>query len=301
MSRAFIIVLDSFGIGAAPDAEKFGDVGADTMGSIARWCAAGNTNDDRPNAGPLTLPTLTRLGLGKAGELATGVVAPGLETDEPIIGLYGACAEESSGKDTPSGHWEMAGVPVLFEWGYFGQGENAFPSSLLADLCQQANLPGTLGNKAASGTTIINELGDEHIRSGMPICYTSADSVLQIAAHEDHFGLDRLYDVCDIARKLVDPYNIGRVIARPFIGNDGDYTRTGNRRDISTPPHEPTLLDFLKDAGRDVISIGKISDIFAHSGITKSIKASNIPDLMEMTFNQIDDAPDGSFDFHKSC
>jgi phosphopentomutase len=297
MARAFIIVLDSFGIGAAPDAKKFGDIGADTLGNIAKWCAEGNTNKDRPIAGPLTLPTLIRLGLGKAGELATGSVAPGLETNDPIKGLYGACAEKSSGKDTPSGHWEMAGVPVMFDWGYFGQGEDAFPQSLLDDLCSQANLTGTLGNKATDGLAVIRDYADEHIQTGKPIVYTSADSVIQIAAHEDHFGLERLYEVCNTARKLVNPYNIGRVIARPFVGKKGAFTRTENRRDISTPPPEETLLDKLKSAGREVISIGKVADIFAHSGITQSIKANGIADLMDKTFEQINKAPNGALVF----
>ncbi|WP_308911980.1 phosphopentomutase [Pseudokordiimonas caeni] len=298
MARAFILVLDSFGIGAAPDAAKFGDVGADTLGHIADWCAAGNTGKERPEAGPLHLPNLTRLGLGAAAALATGKIPTGLETDgSGHTGLYAAMAEQSFGKDTPSGHWEMAGVPVRFDWGYFGHEYPSFPKELTDALIERCGLPGVLGNKHASGTVIIEELGDEHVKTGKPIVYTSADSVFQIAAHEEAFGLDRLYEVCDVARELVDPYNIGRVIARPFVGTSGNYERTGNRRDLAVPPPAPTLLDKLTAEGREVISVGKIADIFAHQGISKKIKATGNPALFEATLKQIAEAPEGSLTF----
>ncbi len=297
MPRTLILVLDSLGIGATPDASSFGDVGADTLGHIADWCAGGGTGPDRPAPGMLHIPNLCELGLGRASELATNRQAPGLSHNGPSKGRFAACAEKSFGKDTPSGHWEMAGLPVAFDWGYFGQSDNSFPSELLDALCAEADLPGTLGNKAASGTDIINELGDAHKISGKPICYTSADSVLQIAAHEETFGVERLYRVCDIARKLVDDYNIGRVIARPFLGNDGDYKRTGNRRDIATPPPGPTLLDIAANAGREVISIGKIADIFAHRGLTKKIKATGNRALFDATLAETETAPDGAIIF----
>jgi phosphopentomutase len=214
------------------------------------------------------------------------------------MGAYGHAAELSSGKDTPSGHWEIAGVPVLFDWGYFKGKQGAFPAELLQQLIERAGLPGVLGNCHASGTTIIAELGDEHVATGKPIVYTSADSVFQIACHEEAFGLERLYDLCDIARELVDKYNIGRVIARPFIGNGPDsYTRTGNRRDLTTPPHAPTVLDKLVEAGGDVISIGKISDIYAHQGITKKVKASGNAALFDATLEALQDAGDRSIVF----
>lgn len=297
MARAFILVLDSFGIGAAPDADKFGDAGADTFGHIAEWCAAGNTAEDRPKTGPIAIPNMVSLGLGKAAELATGKVHPGTEFNGEITGYYAACAERSFGKDTPSGHWEMAGVPVEFDWGYFQPEFPSFPEELIAKLVERTGIPGVLGNKAASGTVIIEELGDEHVTSGKPIVYTSADSVFQIAAHEEHFGLERLYEVCAVARELVDDYNIGRVIARPFVGDSGAYERTGNRRDLATPPHKKTLLDLLAAEGREVTSVGKIADIFAHSGLTKKVKANGLDGLFDLTLKMQQEAEDGSLTF----
>jgi phosphopentomutase len=297
MARAFILVLDSFGIGAAPDAEKFGDVGSDTLGHIADWCAAGNTSPERPEAGELKLPTMTKLGLGKAAELATGREPKGMAYAGEITGAYAACAERSFGKDTPSGHWEMAGVPVEFDWGYFPPEYPSFPDELISKLVERCGLPGVLGNKAASGTVILDELGEEHIRTGKPIVYTSADSVFQIAAHEEHFGLEKLYEVCEVARELVDDYNIGRVIARPFLGEVGSFARTGNRRDLATPPHKPTLLEKLEGAGREVISVGKIADIFAHKGLTQKVKANGLDGLFEVSLKKLEDAPEGSLTF----
>ncbi|MCK0068876.1 phosphopentomutase [Kordiimonas laminariae] len=297
MARAFILVLDSFGIGAAPDADKFGDVGSDTLGHIADWCAAGNTSDDRPAAGKLNLPNMAQLGLGKAAELATGKEPAGLEFSGDITGMYAACEELSFGKDTPSGHWEMAGVPVMFDWGYFPQEFPSFPEELINELCERCNLPGVLGNKAASGTVVLDELGKEHMQSGKPIVYTSADSVFQVAAHEETFGLERLYEVCEVARELVDKYEIGRVIARPFLGDEGSFERTGNRRDYATPPHKPTLLEKLEAEGREVISVGKIADIFAHKGLTKKVKANGLEGLFDLSMKMQDEAEDGSLTF----
>jgi phosphopentomutase len=289
--RAIILVLDSFGIGATADADKFGDVGADTFGHIAQ-ARAGSS------AGPLQLPNLARLGLFRAGQESTGEFSPGYDPEAEVIGAYGHAAEMSSGKDTPSGHWEIAGVPVLYDWGYFTGKDHAFPQELLDELIERADLPGVLGNCHASGTTIIAELGDEHVASGKPIVYTSADSVFQIACHEEAFGLERLYELCDIARGLVDKYNIGRVIARPFIGDGPEtYVRTGNRRDLTTPPHAPTVLDKLVESGGDVVSVGKISDIYAHMGITKKVKASGNEALFEATLNAMKEAGDRSIVF----
>lgn len=291
MARAIILVLDSFGIGATDDADKFGDVGANTLGSIARIRAE---SDD----GPLRLPNLSKLGLMHAAAESAGVFPPGSSSDIEVIGAYGFAAELSSGKDTPSGHWEIAGVPVLFDWGYFTARKDTFPPELLEKLIDQAGLPGVLGNCHASGTTIIAELGEEHMRSGKPIVYTSADSVFQIACHEESFGLDRLYALCDVARVLVDEYDIGRVIARPFVGNNvSDFARTGNRRDLTTPPPAPTLLDKLVDSGGEVISVGKIADIYAHQGITQKIKASGNAALFDATLTAMESAPDRSIVF----
>lgn len=296
MKRALILVLDSFGLGAAPDAPQFGDSGADTLGHIAERCASG-ASDPRRASGPLRLPQLSALGLGEAARLSRGSYPAGFSPVADLRGYYGACAELSHGKDTPSGHWEMAGLPVLFDWGYFPPEYPSFPPQLIEALCQRAGLPGVLGNCHASGTTIIAELGEEHIRSGKPIVYTSADSVFQIAAHEQHFGLERLYQVCEIARELVDEYNIGRVIARPFIGEVGSFKRTGNRHDYATPPHQPTLLDKLTGAGREVIAVGKIKDIFAASGVTRHYKANGTDALFQATLEAFEQAPDGSLIF----
>jgi len=291
MTRAIILVLDSFGVGATADADKFGDVGADTFGHIAEARA-------KTDAGPLRLPNLASLGLFHAGQESTGTFHPGHDGDLEIIGAYGHAAELSSGKDTPSGHWEIAGVPVLFDWGYFTGEKEAFPKELLDELIDRGKLPGVLGNCHASGTTIIAKLGDEHVASGKPIVYTSADSVFQIACHEEAFGLDRLYDLCEIARELVDKYEIGRVIARPFIGDGADnYARTGNRRDLTTPPHAPTVLDKLADSGGEVVSVGKIADIYAHMGITKKVKASGNEALFDATLDAIREAGDRSIVF----
>ncbi len=290
-TRAIILVLDSFGVGATADADKFGDVGADTFGHIAAVRA-------ESDAGPLKLPNLAKLGLFHAGKESTGTFHPGYDPDIEVIGAYGHAAELSSGKDTPSGHWEIAGVPVLFEWGYFTGKDEAFPAELLNELIERADLPGVLGNCHASGTTIIADLGDEHVASGKPIVYTSADSVFQIACHEEAFGLERLYELCDIARELVDKYNIGRVIARPFLGDGPEtYARTGNRRDLTTPPHAPTVLDKLAESGGEVVSVGKISDIYAHMGITKKIKASGNEALFEATLDAMREAGDRSIVF----
>ena len=282
--------MDSFGIGATDDADKFGDVGANTFGSIAAQRAK--------DGFPLKLPNLARLGLMNAANESAGSWPEGCPTDIDVVGAWGFAAELSSGKDTPSGHWEIAGVPVLFDWGYFTKKSDTFPPELLDELIEQAGLPGVLGNCHASGTTIIAELGEEHIATGKPIVYASADSVFQIACHEESFGLQRLYDLCDIARTLVDKYNIGRVIARPFIGSDsGNFERTGNRRDLTVLPPSKTLLDKLADSGGEVVSVGKISDIYAHQGITKKVKATGNAALFDATLGAIKEAPDRSIIF----
>lgn len=295
MARAFVLLLDSFGVGASMDAADFGDVGANTFGSIAKACASGLC-DDAERCGPLHLPNLVKLGLSHIGHLGADEWLPGLSTTTSPTGAWGIAQELSRGKDTPSGHWEIAGVPVLFDWGYFS-GTPCFPPELITQLCLEANIPGILGNKHASGTDIILELGEEHLRTGFPIIYTSADSVFQIAAHEQHFGLERLYAICAIARRLVDPYNIGRVIARPFLGTAGNFYRTGNRRDIAVPPPAPTLLDHVTAAGQQVIAIGKVADIYAHQGISQTIKANGNAELFAQTLLAQQTAPAGSLVF----
>ena len=295
--RALVLVLDSVGIGSAPDAETYGDEGADTVGHIAEVCAGHGADTDN-RAGPLALPNLVRLGLGEACRLAGGRVPPGLKDNARPIGRFGCAREISKGKDTPSGHWELAGMPVPFEWGYFPRAIPCFPRDLIAELCRRAELPGVLGECHASGTQIIAEFGVEHIKTLRPICYTSADSVFQIAAHEGAFGLDRLYRVCEIARELIDPLRIGRVIARPFVGSSPiDFKRTGNRRDYSVPPPAPTLLDVASTAGRDVATIGKIADIFAHSGTGRVFKADGNDALFDRTLEALATLADGGLLF----
>ncbi|CCQ12825.1 Phosphopentomutase [Pseudoalteromonas luteoviolacea B = ATCC 29581] len=276
MARAIILMADSLGIGAAPDAAKFGDVGANTLAHLlsAYKEAKGES---------LSLPNLSQLGLIEACEAAGGKPCDISDRQSPI-GAYGYAKELSSGKDTPSGHWEMAGVPVLFEWGYFPNTTPCFPQEFIDELCKRADIPGILGNCYASGTTILEQLGEEHIKTGMPICYTSVDSVFQVAAHEQSFGLEKLYQVCEIARALLDDLNIGRVIARPFLGTtSADFARTGNRRDYSVLPPAPTVLDKLAAAGGEVVSIGKIADIYAHQGITQKFKAPGLENLLAKT------------------
>ncbi|MDR8522918.1 phosphopentomutase [Shewanella fidelis] len=296
MKRTIIMMLDSFGVGAAHDAEAFGDTGSNTFGHIAKACAEGKANDGRE--GLLKLPNLARLGLGHAAKESTGEFPAGFADDVEIIGAYGYADELSSGKDTPSGHWEMAGVPVLYEWGYFSDLTNSFPQELTDKILARAGLTEFLGNCHSSGTVILEELGEEHMRTGKPIFYTSADSVFQIACHEETFGLEKLYELCIIAREELADYNIGRVIARPFVGTCAtDFERTGNRRDYAVEPPAPTVLDKLKAAGGEVVSVGKIADIYANCGITKKVKATGLEALFDATLEQVKQAGDNTIVF----
>ncbi|KFZ36984.1 phosphopentomutase [Shewanella mangrovi] len=297
MKRCIILMLDSFGIGATADADKFGDVGADTFGHIAAQCAVGAA-DNAERSGKLQLPNLAQLGLAHAAYESTGQFPAGFGDAIDIIGAYGHAAELSSGKDTPSGHWEMAGVPVLYDWGYFADKTKSFPTELTDEILRRAQLSGFLGNCHASGTVILDELGEQHMQTGLPIFYTSADSVFQIACHEETFGLEKLYQLCLIAREVLEPYNIGRVIARPFIGaGKGAFERTGNRRDYAVAPPSKTVLDKLKDHGGQVISVGKIADIYANCGITAKVKATGLAALFDATLQQLSSAGDNSIIF----
>jgi phosphopentomutase len=295
--RAFVLVLDSFGIGGAPDAALYGDAGADTLGHIAAVCARRKADNDK-RSGPLSLPNLARMGLANAYGMAAERPLDGIACADEPTACYGCASEISKGKDTPSGHWELAGYPVPFDWGYFAREMPCFPKELVDALCERAALPGVLGDCHASGTEIIEALGEEHVRSGKPICYTSADSVFQIAAHEQSFGLDRLYDVCRVAKILTEPLNIGRVIARPFVGTSArDFERTANRRDFTTPPAAPTVLDLATADGRDVITVGKIADIFGGSGTGEVLKASGNDALFDRTLEGADGLQDGGLLF----
>ncbi|VFS46609.1 Phosphopentomutase [Budvicia aquatica] len=284
MSRAIILMLDSLGIGGAPDADKFGEAEANTFGTLARF---------REQQGrTLHIPNLVKLGLAKASELSVGQYPEGVEKTEEVVGAYGACSEISFGKDTPSGHWEMAGVPVLFDFGYFSDRTQSFPKSLTDKILARANLTGFLGNCHSSGTEILQALGEEHMKSGLPILYTSSDSVFQIACHEETFGLERLYELCKIAREELADYNIGRVIARPFIGNNAaDFQRTGNRHDYSLNPPGTTVLEkLINEQQGQVLAVGKIADIYAHQGISKYIKATGFDELYDRTLSAMDEA-----------
>lgn len=298
MPRALLIVLDSVGIGGAADAAAYGDAGADTVGHIAEVCARGAGDRVGLRDGPLRLPNLVALGLGLACEASTGRLPPNLDASGAPTGAWGHGVETSLGKDTPSGHWEIAGCPVDFDWGYFPDTVPAFPPELTAALIQEAALPGLIGDGHASGTAIIDELGAEHMRTGKPIAYTSVDSVFQIAAHEEAFGLERLYETCRIGRRLCDPYRIGRVIARPFVGApESGFTRTGNRRDFAIPPPRDTLLDRMEAACRSIVTIGKIGDIFAHRGTGREIKPHGNEACLTAALDALRTLPDGGLVF----
>ncbi len=286
MTRAFLVVIDSVGIGGATDADAFyngtrPDTGANTVAHIAQ-------------AQALNLPVLDALGLGAAVKLASGEDAPGLGVAP--TGAWGAASEVSPGKDTPSGHWELAGVPVPWDWTYFPNTDPAFPEDLTALICKIAGTDGILGNCHASGTAIIDELGAEHVRSGWPIVYTSADSVLQIAAHEGTFGLERLLKLCKDLAPHLHAMKVGRVIARPFVGTEGNYTRTANRKDFAIAPPSPTICDDAQAAGRKVNAVGKIGDIFSMIGIDENRKGEDRA-LMGHLTDLVAEAEDGSFTF----
>jgi phosphopentomutase len=298
MPRVLLIVLDSVGIGGAEDAKAYGDEGADTLGHIAEACADGRGDRAGLRQGLLSLPNMAALGLGLACEASTGRLPPNLEPKGKPRGVWGYGVETSKGKDTPSGHWEIAGVPVAFDWGYFPNTAPAFPRELTDTLIAEAGLPGILGDKHASGTAVIDEFGAEHMRTGKPILYTSVDSVLQIAAHEETFGLERLYALCRLARPLCDRYRIGRVIARPFVGSAAEgFRRTGNRKDFATPPPADTILDILGKAGREVVTVGKIGDIFAHRGTGREIKPHGNDACLTAAIDALRTLPDGGFVF----
>ena len=297
MARTIILLMDSFGIGSAHDAADFGDKGSDTLGHIAEWFVE-NSKDKDGQVMPLQLPNLAARGLEKAAELSRGSVLAAPLGAEHTIGACTYAEEVSRGKDTLSGHWEIAGVPVDFDWGYFPNKPKCFPQELVDALIEKGKLPGVLGESHASGTEIIKELGEEHVRTGKPIIYTSADSVLQIAAHEEAFGLERLYELCKLAYDLVQPYKIARVIARPFVGTCAeDFTRTTNRHDYAVPAPQDTLLDKIIAGSGNVYAVGKIADIFAHRGITKHYPAGGLDKLVDATKQAIADAPDKTLVF----
>ncbi len=298
MGRAFLIVIDSVGCGGAPDADRFfnGDLpdsGANTLAHIAQACAAGRADQGR--SGPLNVPVMDALGLGAAIRLASGDETPGLAAAP--TGAWGAASETSNGKDTPSGHWELAGVPVPWDWHYFPDTKNAFPLNLLEDVAHICGAGGTLFNRHGSGTQVIAQEGARHILTGWPICYTSADSVFQIAAHEEHFGVQRLLDLCQKIAPRLHEQRVGRVIARPFVGDpENGFERTANRRDFALAPPSPTLCDWVQQAGQRVIGVGKIGDIFSMRGIDELYKGADAQ-LMQHLHDLAHSAPEGSLVF----
>ncbi len=298
MARAFLVVMDSVGIGGAPDADAFfnggvPDVGANTVGHIAQACAAGLAEEGR--SGKLHLPNMSRMGLGAALALSSGLRDVGL--GGPVTGRWGVAREISRGKDTPSGHWELAGLPVPWQWHYFKDTENSFPPDLVAQIKACAGTQGILGNCHAPGTAIIEAFGAQHMKTGFPICYTSADSVLQIAAHEQTFGLERLLDLCACMAPVAHAMKVGRVIARPFIGDEASgFERTPHRRDFAIAPPAPVLSNWVQDAGRRVHAVGKIGDIFSMVGfddVRKGTDTALMGDLQDL----VEGAEEGSLTF----
>ncbi|MBE4910369.1 phosphopentomutase [Bacillus luteolus] len=259
--RVFLVVMDSVGIGEAPDAEKFGDIGSNTLGHIA----------EKMNG--LKMPNMEKLGLGNIGEIK------GIEKQQQPLAFYTKMQEASNGKDTMTGHWELMGLHIETPFRVFPEG---FPKELIDEIESKTGRK-VIGNKPASGTEILDELGAEHMQSGALIVYTSADSVLQIAAHEEVVPLEELYQICEIARELTldEKYMVGRIIARPFIGNPGEFRRTANRHDYALKPFDRTVMNELKDSGYDVISIGKIEDIYDGEGITKALRTKSNMDGMD--------------------
>jgi phosphopentomutase len=293
MGRAFLVVMDSAGIGGAPDADRYfnddlPDSGANTLGHIFQ-------RFPDYEGRPLHVPNLRALGLGQALRLASGF-EDGV-ANPPLIGQWGAATEQSRGKDTPSGHWELAGLPVPWDWHYFKDREASFSQPLIDHVCQMAGTSGLLGNCHAPGTAIIDRLGEEHMQTGFPICYTSADSVFQIAAHEESFGLERLIQLCADVAPYLHEMRVGRVIARPFVGSPSKgFARTQNRKDFAIAPPAPVLTNWVQEAGQRVIAIGKIGDIFSMQGIDQLYKGSDA-ELMAHLHAQVTNAPEGALVF----
>lgn len=269
MNNFIIIVLDGVGVGAMPDAANYGDEGANTLGNMAE------------SLGGLSLPNLEKLGLGNI------IPIKGISSQKRPLASFGKLTEVSPGKDSTTGHWELGGVKVTFDFPYYT--DTGFPDELIAKFCSETGVKGILGNKAASGTEIIMELGDKHVETGYPIVYTSADSVFQIAAHEDIIPLERQYEICRISREkvLIGEHSVGRIIARPFIGESGNYQRTTNRKDYSLDPEAPTILNILQENSIPTIAVGKINDLFNYSGIDKQLKTKSNIEGIEKIITEI--------------
>ena len=293
MGKAILIVLDSLGVGGAPDAGIYNDEGSNTFGAIALACSNGNADIGRKGA--LRVPNLESLGIYSATRLSTGLTLPNTDS---TIGSYGVARELSKGKDTPTGHHEIAGFTDPIGWYTFPEVVPVFPEKEMNKFIQKANLGGVLGNKHASGEEIINECGEEHLNSAYPIVYTSADSVLQIAAHEKWFGLERLYKTCKIAAEIFNDLRVQRIIARPFLGkNKEEFYRTKNRKDFILPPPIDTLCDKVIKSGKKCLGVGKISDIFGHRGISESVSGLSDDKLFDEMLEIILKANEGDLIF----
>lgn len=273
MKRAILIVLDSVGVGELEDAKSYGDEGSHTLDNVYKTC------------GSLDIKELEKLGIGNI----EGVNGP--KKCDNVIGAYGKSKEASKGKDTVTGHWEIGGVILEEPLNTYPQG---FSKEIIDEFKKRANIEGILGNVVASGTKIIEDLGEEHVKTGYPIIYTSADSVFQIAAHEDVISVEKLYEMCDIARKmLVDKWAVGRVIARPFIGEAPNFKRTSNRRDYALDPFNKTMLEYLKESNYEVAAVGKIEDIYNGKGITSAVHTKSNMDGVDKTLDYMDTVKEG--------
>ena len=273
MKRAILIVLDSLGVGELPDAKNYGDEGSHTLDNICKAC------------GKLNIDELEKLGIGNI----EGVTRP--KACDSAIGAYGRSSEKSMGKDTVTGHWEIGGVILEKPLNTYPDG---FSKEIIDEFLKRTNKENILGNTVASGTAIIEELGEEHVKTGYPIIYTSADSVFQIAAHEDVIPVEELYKMCEIAREmLVDKWAVGRVIARPFTGEVGSFKRTSNRRDYALDPFNKTMLEYLKESGKEVAAVGKIEDIYNKKGVTLAVHTKNNMDGVDKTLEYMDTVKEG--------
>lgn len=273
MKRVILIVLDSLGVGALPDAAEYGDAGSNTLLHIFKACNG------------LKMDELLKLGMGNIEGLEE------MPKIEKAVGAFGRINEKSKGKDTVTGHWEIGGVILDTPLNTYPEG---FSDDIINEFMEKAGVKGILGNCVASGTEIIERLGDEHVKTGYPIIYTSADSVFQIAAHEDVISVEKLYELCEIARKmLVDDKVVGRVIARPFTGGNGDYKRTPNRRDYALDPFNKTMLEYLEEAGKEVVAVGKIEDIYNKKGVTSAEHTKNNMQGVDVTLDFMNKTKEG--------
>ncbi|GAB6170292.1 phosphopentomutase [Clostridium carnis] len=273
MKRVILVVMDSLGVGELPDAKEYGDVGSHTLDNIYKAC------------GELKINNLENLGIGNIEGVTT------IKKVENSIGAYGKAMERSKGKDTVTGHWEIGGVILDTPLNTYPDG---FSENIINEFLTKTNKKGILGNCVASGTAIIEELGDEHVKTGYPIIYTSADSVFQVAAHEDVIPLEELYKMCEIAREMLVGDNVvGRVIARPFIGESGNYKRTSNRRDFALDPFSKTILEYIKEDGKEVAAVGKIEDIYNGKGVTKAVHTKNNMDGVDKTLDYMNEVKEG--------